>query len=129
MTAVTRRGLSAVPNVPTAHSLTSVGVASTTVDPTARTGEASGVTLIGYRDQHHVYLLPEVTYREVNRVQPLKFTVAAIGTQLHEDGWLIPGNSSSHLTVQMRVRDNRVRLWRLKTEILTGDSGDGGDVA
>ncbi len=88
-----------------------------------------GVTLIGYRDARYIYLLPEVTYREVNRVQPLKFTVAAIGTQLREDGYLIPGNSSSHLTMQMRVRDNRVRLWRLKTEILAGDSGDGGDEA
>jgi hypothetical protein len=88
-----------------------------------------GVTLIGYRDARYLYLLPEVAYREVNRVQPLKFTVAAIGTQLREEGWLVPGNSSSHLTVQLRVRDNRVRLWRLKADILTGDSGDGGDEA
>jgi hypothetical protein len=39
-----RTGLSAVPNVATAHSLTGVGVASTTVEPTASTGEASGET-------------------------------------------------------------------------------------
>ncbi len=40
----TRIGLSAVPKVATAHSLTGVGVASMTVDPTARTGEDSGDT-------------------------------------------------------------------------------------
>ena len=39
-----RMGLSAVPNCATAHSLTGVGVASMTVDPTASTGEASGET-------------------------------------------------------------------------------------
>ena len=88
-----------------------------------------GVTLIGYRDEHYIYLLPEVTYHEVNRVQPLKFTVAAIGTQLREDGWLMPFNGGRHLTIQIRVRENRVRFWRLKAEILTGDSGDGGDEA
>jgi hypothetical protein len=86
-----------------------------------------GVTVIGYRDAHYIYLLPEVAYREVNRVQPLKFTVAAIGTQLREDRHLVPGNSTNHLTMQMRVRDGRVRVWRLKAEVLTGDSGDSGD--
>ena len=39
-----RIGLSLVPKVETAHSLTGVGVASMTVDPTARTGEDSGET-------------------------------------------------------------------------------------
>jgi hypothetical protein len=86
-----------------------------------------GTTLIGYRDTRYLYLLPEVAYREVNRVQPLRFTVAAIGTQLREEGVLIPGNSDTHLTTQMRVKENRVRVWRLKSEILTGDSGDDGD--
>ncbi len=86
-----------------------------------------GVTLIGYRDARYLYLLPEVAYREVNRVQPLRFSVAAIGSQLREEGILMPGSSSNHLTVQMRVKDTRVRVWRLKAEILTGDSGDDGD--
>lgn len=86
-----------------------------------------GTTLVGYRDAEYIYLLPEVAFREVNRVQPLRFTVAAIGSQLREDGVLVPGNSSSHLTVQVRVRDTRARLWRLKAEVLTGDSGDSGD--
>ena len=39
-----RMGLSAVPKVATAHSLTGVGVRSMTVEPTASTGEASGET-------------------------------------------------------------------------------------
>jgi hypothetical protein len=88
-----------------------------------------GVTLIGYRDARYIYLLPEVTYREVNRVQPLKFTVAAIGTQLREEGYLVPGNGDRHLAIQVRVRGNRVRVWRLKAEILSGDGGDCGDRA
>jgi len=44
-----------------------------------------GVTVIGYRDEGFVYLLPEITYKEVSRVQPLRFTVTAIGMQLRED--------------------------------------------
>ena len=76
-------------------------------------------------DLPSIYLLPEVAFNVVNRMQPLRFTASAIGSQLREDGWLVPGNSSNHLTVQMRVQDTRVRLWRLKAAILTGDSGDG----
>ncbi len=86
-----------------------------------------GVTIIGYRDANFVYLLPEIAFKEVMKVQSLRYNVAAIGTQLYEDGYLVPGNSKSHLTVQMRVRDSRVRLWRLKSQILTGDNGDDGD--
>jgi hypothetical protein len=88
---------------------------------------APGTTIIGYRDAQYTYLLPEISFREVSRVQPLRFTVAAIGTQLREEGVLVPGNSSNHLTIQIRVKDSRVRVWRLKSEILTGDSGDDGD--
>jgi hypothetical protein len=86
-----------------------------------------GVTTIGYRDANFVYLLPEIAFKEIMKVQTLRYNVAAIGTQLYEDGYLVPGNSKSHLTVQMRVRDSRVRLWRLRAQILTGDSGDDGD--
>ena len=39
-----RIGLSALPKFWTAHSLTGVGVASMTVEPTASTGEAAGLT-------------------------------------------------------------------------------------
>ncbi len=39
-----RIGLSAVPNCAIAHSLTGVGVRSMTVDPTASTGEAAGLS-------------------------------------------------------------------------------------
>jgi hypothetical protein len=46
---------------------------------------------VGYKDEGFVYLLPEIAHREVNRVQPLRFTVTAIGMQLCEDGILIPG--------------------------------------
>jgi hypothetical protein len=88
-----------------------------------------GTTLVGYRDAHYIYLLPEVAYREVNRVQPLRFTISAIGAQLREDGWLVPSNGDRHLAIQIRVRGNRVRVWRLKAEILSGDGGDCGDRA
>jgi hypothetical protein len=88
-----------------------------------------GVTIIGYRDERMVYLLPEVSYRAVERVTDLKFTVASIGSQLKEEGWLMPGGSENHLTAQIRVRGGRVRVWRLKTSTLSGDSGDGAEVS
>ena len=44
LTLPTRIGLSALPKVATAHSLTGVGVASITADPTASTGEEAGLT-------------------------------------------------------------------------------------
>ena len=42
-----------------------------------------------------MYLLPEIAYREVLHIHPLKFSTVAIGCQLKEDGWLIPGSSDS----------------------------------
>jgi hypothetical protein len=86
-----------------------------------------GVTIVGYEDEHFVYLLPEIAYREVMRIHPLKFSTAAIGSQLKEDGWLLPGSSDSHLTMQIRVRGRRVRVWRLKAELFRGENGDSGD--
>ena len=88
-----------------------------------------GVTVVGYEDEHFVYLLPEIAYREVMRIHPLKFSTAAIGGQLKEDGWLLPGSSDSHLTMQIRIRGRRVRVWRLKAELFRGDNGDNGDAA
>jgi hypothetical protein len=87
-----------------------------------------GVTIVGYEDEHFVHLLPEIAYREVMRIHPLKFSTAAIGSQLKEDGWLIPGSSDSHLTMQIRVRGRRVRVWRLKAELFRGDNGDSSNV-
>ena len=75
-----------------------------------------GVTVVGYRDESFIYLLPDVALREVNRIQPLKFTAYAIGSQLREDGMLIPGKTN--LSVQKSVRGGVIRLWRLKSEIL-----------
>ncbi|MCB9451457.1 MAG: DUF927 domain-containing protein [Anaerolineaceae bacterium] len=73
-----------------------------------------GVTVVGYKDEGFVYLLPEIAHREVNRVQPLRFTVTAIGMQLREDGILIPG--PNNLSTQKRVRGSRVRFWQLTSE-------------
>jgi hypothetical protein len=60
-------------------------------------------------------------------VQPLRFTVSAIGGQLREDGILLAFSGDRHLTIQIKVRGNRVRVWRLKAETLSGDGGDCGD--
>ncbi len=79
-----------------------------------------GVTVVGYRDEGFVYLLPEIAHREVNRVQPLRFTVTAIGMQLKEDGLLIPGQNN--LSTQKRVRGGRVRFWQLTCDALGCDS-------
>ena len=74
----------------------------------------SSVTVVGYKDDDAIYLLPEIAFREVNKVQPLRFTVTAIGMQLKEDGVLIAG--PNNLSTQKRVRNGRVRFWRLTTE-------------
>ena len=71
-----------------------------------------GTTIVGYRDGEHALILPDVAYRAVARIHPLQFNTAAIGAQLQEDGWLIPGNNS--LTVQRRVRGVPTRFWQLK---------------
>lgn len=86
-----------------------------------------GTTLIGYQSDGLVYLLPEVAYRAVTRVQPLKFTSAAIGAQLKEEGILTANPNDTHLGVQIRVRGGRVRVWRLTGDSLGGDAGDSGD--
>lgn len=86
---------------------------------------APGTTKVGYRDEEYIYLLPEITHKEISKVQPLRFSTAAIGAQLREDGVLLPGTSS--LTVQRRVKGNTTRFWRLKSEILGCDGCDACD--
>ncbi|MCB9453096.1 MAG: DUF927 domain-containing protein [Anaerolineaceae bacterium] len=71
-----------------------------------------GTTIVGYHDGQHALILPDVAYRAVARIHPLQFNAAAIGAQLQEDGWLIPGTNS--LTVQRRVRGIPTRFWQLK---------------
>ncbi|MBI5961611.1 MAG: primase C-terminal domain-containing protein [Chloroflexi bacterium] len=86
---------------------------------------APGVAKVGYRDGGYVYLLPEIAHKEICKVQPLRFTTAAIGAQLKEEGLLLPGTNS--LTVQRRVRGGTSRFWRLKSEILGCDGCDACD--
>ncbi|MFW5692384.1 MAG: DUF927 domain-containing protein [Chloroflexota bacterium] len=75
-----------------------------------------GTTIVGYKDGQHALILPDVAYRAVVRIHPLKFNTAAIGAQLQEDGWLIPGTNS--LTVQRRVRGIPTRFWQLKADFI-----------
>ena len=82
----------------------------------------SSMTVIGYRDESFIYLLPEIALREVNKVQPLRFSTTAIGTQLKEDNLLVSGTNS--VTVQRRVRGSRARLWQLKSEAMGCDTCD-----
>lgn len=84
---------------------------------------APGTTVVGYRDEGFVYILPDVALREVNKIQPLKFTAYAIGSQLREDGLLIPGKAN--LSVQKSVRGSVIRLWRLKSEVLGCEGCEG----
>jgi hypothetical protein len=85
-----------------------------------------GTTIVGYLDERYVYLLPDVAHRAVLRVQSLKFNTPAIGAQLKEDGWLIPG--TNNLTVQRRIRGIPTRLWQLKADFLGCDDCDGGSI-
>jgi len=80
-----------------------------------------GTTIIGYRDEQFIHLLPEVAYRAVNKVHMLKFPVGAIGSMLKEEGWLVTTEGSRHLTVKVSVRGARVRMWRLKAATLDTD--------
>ena len=82
----------------------------------------SGVTVVGYRDNRYVYLLPEIAFKEVNKVQTIHFNTTAIGMQLKEDGILLPGTKT--LTTQRRIRGGRVRLWQLKSDFLGCDTCD-----
>jgi len=75
-----------------------------------------GTTIVGYKDGQHALILPDVAYRAVVRIHPLKFNTAAIGAQLQEDSWLIPGTNS--LTVQRRVRGIPTRFWQLKADFI-----------
>ncbi|MCB9453322.1 MAG: DUF927 domain-containing protein [Anaerolineaceae bacterium] len=95
-----------------------IGSGQCLIEPSLRVqGEtAPGHTVVGYRDESFLYLLPDVALREVNKVQPLSFSSHAIGSQLREDGLLLPGKIN--LTVQKSVRGSVIRLWRLKSEVL-----------
>ncbi|HEX2906800.1 MAG TPA: hypothetical protein VHO69_08070, partial [Phototrophicaceae bacterium] len=75
-----------------------------------------GTTIVGYRDGQHALILPDVAYRAIARIHPLKFNTAAIGAQFQEDGWLIPGVNS--LTVQRRVCGIPTRFWQLKADFI-----------
>ncbi len=80
-----------------------------------------GVTVIGYKEDGYVYLLPEmlpeIAYKEVNHLQILRFTVTSIGMQLREDGILIQG--PNNLSIQKRVKGSRVRFWQLTGDFLS----------
>ncbi|MCB9451479.1 MAG: DUF927 domain-containing protein [Anaerolineaceae bacterium] len=95
-----------------------IGSGQCLIEPSLRVqGEtAPGHTVVGYRDESFLYLLPDVALREVNKVQPLSFSAHAIGSQLREDGLLLPGKTN--LTVQKSVRGSVIRLWRLKPAVL-----------
>ena len=83
-----------------------------------------GAPIIGYQDRRFIYLLPEISLREVKPTQSLNFTTKSIGDQLREDGWLIPNNADGRLTIQKRLRGNRAWVWCLKREMLGDDNGD-----
>jgi hypothetical protein len=86
-----------------------------------------GVPVVGYTDDRHLYLLPEIAVRELKRTQSLGFTTKSIGDQLREDGWLLPNTADGRLTVQRRFRGHRAWVWCLKREMLDGDTDDSGD--
>jgi len=86
-----------------------------------------GAPIIGYQDKHFIYLLPEISLREVKPTQSLNFTTKSIGDQLREDGWLLPSANDGRLTIQKRLRGNRAWVWCLKREMLDGDTDDSGD--
>jgi len=87
-----------------------------------------GTPIIGYQDAKYIYLLPEISLREVKPTQSLNFTTKSIGDQLRDDGWLLPSTNDGRLTVQRRFRGHRAWVWCLKREMLDGDTEDSGDI-
>jgi hypothetical protein len=81
-----------------------------------------GASIIGYQDRRFIYLLPEISLREVKPTQSLNFTTKSIGDQLREDGWLLPNSADGRLTIQKRLRGNRTWVWCLKREMLGDDA-------
>jgi len=93
-------------------------IATNSHDPDA---PRTNAPVIGYFGDDHILLLPEIAYRAVCQMRPQKFSVAAIGAQLKEDGKLLPGATA--LTVQRRVRGIATRVWQLRPDFLTcGDA-------
>jgi Primase C terminal 1 (PriCT-1) len=92
------------------------------LDREMQTPPNPGVMLIGYRDDEYAYILPEIAHREVSRVQPMHFNTVAVGMQLREDDYLIPGKDN--LTVQRRIRGNLTRVWRIRASALGCDTCD-----
>jgi hypothetical protein len=86
-----------------------------------------GAPIIGYQDRRFIYLLPEISLREVKPTQSLNFTTKSIGDQLREDGWLLPNTADGRLTIQKRLLGNRAWVWCLKREMFDGDTEDSGD--
>ena len=74
------------------------------------------VPVIGYVLDGFAYIIPDIAYREVCKVQPVNFTLQAIGNQLREDGLLIAG--AGNLSVQKRLNGQRVRVWQFTADIL-----------
>jgi hypothetical protein len=85
-----------------------------------------GAPIVGYLDHAHVYLLPEISLREVKPTQSLNFTTKSIGDQLRDEGWLLPSSTDERLTIQRRFRGHRAWVWCLKREVLDGEMEGGG---
>lgn len=91
-------------------------------DPLRPEEHPAHVPVIGYLMDGFAYIIPDIAYREVVKVQPIQFTMQAIGNQLKEDGLLVAGNRN--LSTQKRVNGRTVRLWRLKGEVFEGADQD-----
>jgi len=72
-------------------------------------------SILGYKQDGFVYLLPDIAYREVCRIQDVNFTLQAIGSQLKEDKLLIPG--TTNLSSQKRLNGQRVRVWQFPVDV------------
>src|SRR5690606_5550087 len=64
----------------------------------------NGVMIIGYEDEQYIYLLPDTTHRLVSRISPIKFSTNGNGSQLKEEGGLVPLANGNHLGIQIRVQ-------------------------
>ena len=85
-------------------------------DPNHPREHPPSVPVIGYVADGFTYIIPDIAFREVAKIQPINFTLQAIGNQLKEDGMLVPG--PNNLSIQKRFNGQRVRVWQLPAHIL-----------
>ena len=85
--------------------------------------EQPRVPILGYKQDGFVWLIPRAAFHEVNRMQPMTANLQAVGDQLKEDGYLLPGTNS--LTTQKTINGTVSRYWKMPLQVFSEDGSEG----